>query len=257
MVDFKSSNIFKINQIVFKNPVRNMKMILITIILLLWATICINAQNNEKGIRFHVGNTLKSTIMVLDRGDKAVLTTEINALNSGVSKFNFGLSYDIWKRKNTFVSIGCDYSFMGNNLRNGNINNNTYTYRVAISSIAIPIETRYYVYSKKESKLSIFLVGVIVPTILVDGKLSRKENIFDNNQKYESTVENNVSNVKFYPVNMNVNAGFGIEYKPSNRKMSVWVSPQYNFQINPTWSEGIKQNINFWGVTIGTHLPIN
>lgn len=234
-----------------------MKKILITIIVLLWTTIWVNAQTNVKGIRFYVGNTLKSTINVLDRGDKPVLTTEINALNSGVSKFNFGLSYDIWNRKNTFVSVGCDYSFTGNNLKNGITNNNTYTYRVAISSISIPIGTRYYVYSKKESKLSIFLVGAFVPSILIDGKLSRKENIFDYYQKYESTVENEVSNVKFYPVNMNINTGFGVEYKPSNRKMTVWISPQYSFQINPTWSEGIKQNISLWGLTMGTHLPIN
>ena len=238
------------------NALKNMKKTLMTIIALFWTTIWVNAQTSQKGIRFYVGNTLKSTINVLDRGDKPVLATEINALNSGVSRFNFGLSYDIWNRKNTFVSIGCDYSFMGNNLKNGIISNNTYTYRFATSSITIPIETRYYVYSKKESKLSIFLVGVIAPSILIDGKLNRKENIFDNNQKYESTVENEVSNVKFYPVNMNVSAGFGIEYKPSNRKMTVWISPQYNFQINPTWSEGIKQNINLWGLTIGTHLPI-
>lgn len=234
-----------------------MKKILTTTIILLWAAIWINAQTNEKGLRFYVGNTLKSTINVLDRGDKPVLTTEINALNSGVSRFNFGLSYDIWNRKKTVVSIGCEYSFMGNNLKSGTINNNTYTYRFATSSLAFPIETRYYIYSKKESKLNIFLVGVIVPSILMNSKLSRKENIFDNNQKYESTIENEVSNVTFYPVNMNVNAGFGIEYKPSNRKMIVWISPQYNFQINPTWSEGIKQNINLWGLTIGTHLSLN
>lgn len=233
-----------------------MKKILITAIILLLATGYINAQTHQKGIRFYVGGTLKKTLEVSDRGSNTVLTQEINALQGSVSNFNFGLSYDVWNRKNTFIAIGCGYLFTGNNLKNGIINNNTYSYRVEMSSITIPIETRYYIYSKKESKLSVYLVGTIAPSILVDSKLRRKENIFDNNQKYESTIENDVSSVKFYSVNAFVNLGFGIEYKPSIHKASVWVSPQYNFQINPTWSEGIKQNISSLGIMVGTHFPI-
>ena len=233
-----------------------MKKILSTAIILLLATVWINAQTYQKGIRFYAGSTLKNTIEVLDRGNNAVLTKEINALQGSVSSFNFGLSYDVWNRKNTFVSIGCNYSFTGNNLKNATINNNTYTYRVEISSVTVPIEIRHYIYPKTESKLNIFLVGAVVPSILINSKLRRKENIFDTNQKYESTVESDVNNVKFYPLNIYANAGFGLEYRPSSRKTSVWISPQYNFQINPTWSEGIKQNISAFGITIGTHFAI-
>ena len=233
-----------------------MKKTLITLIILFGVSMWINAQTNQKGIRFYIGNTFSRALEVSDRGNSMVLTQEINNLQSSVSNINFGLSYDVWNRKNTFISVGCNYLFTGNNLRNSTLNNNTYTYRIEMSSIAIPVEIRHYVYLKKESRFSVFLTGAFVPSILLDSKLRRKENIFDSNKKYESTIENDVNSAKFYPVNAWLNLGFGIEYKPLNRKASVWISPQYNFQINPTWSEGIKQNISTWGITVGTHFPI-
>ena len=233
-----------------------MKKIITITIILLWVSIYISAQNNQKGIRFYAGSILKKPFEVSNRGNNVILTNEINALQSSISSFNFGLSYDIWNRKNTFISVGCNYLFTGNNLRTGELNNNTYTYRIEMSSIMIPIEIRHYVFSKKESKFGIFLLGAFAPNILIDSKLRRTENIFNNNQKYESTIENDVSNVKFYPMNALANLGFGVEYKPS-RKATIWVSPQYNFQINPTWSEGIKQNFSALGVVIGVHFPVN
>lgn len=233
-----------------------MKSIFVILVILLWTPVLTNAQTNQKGIRFYAGSILKKPFEVSNRGNNAILTNEINALQSSISSFNFGLSYDVWNRKNTFISVGCNYLFTGNNLRTGELNNNTYTYKIQMSSIMLPIEIRYYVFSKKESKFGIFLLGAFAPNILIDSRLRRTENIFDNNKKYESTIENDVSDVKFYSVNALANLGFGVEYKPS-RKASVWISPQYNFQINPTWSEGIKQNFGALGIVIGTHFPIN
>ena len=210
------------------------------------------SQSDEKKWNFYVkpifGENMKLTSNNINNFN---LVKEINLLNPKIEGIGFGLKNDIFKKKTLFISVGGEFLFLANKLKTIKLpstNNNNYSYRFEYNSFSIPIEVKKYL--NTNSKINVFALFGIKPDILITGKLSRKEQIYDQNQVFQSTNNSEIDNIEFNKLNATLNSGIGFEIK-TRTKFRILVLPTYSYQILPIWKDKLKYNLKYFGANIG------
>jgi Outer membrane protein beta-barrel domain len=228
-----------------------MKTLLTSIILLFTFTYSFS-QENIKGYRFYIDYNLSQKLQVTDKGNGDIIASEINNLGSSVGHIRIGGTYDFLSRKQTVFSVGAEYAFTGSKVgASAKQTNSYYTYRLETSALSMPIEVRHYLHS--DLPIKFFLTGGIIPELLINSKLTKKEDFYDSNRKYISTTETDIKEASFNKVNASIRVGFGMEIR-TKKFANVWFAPTYTYQILPIWSQTIKQNISVLGVVVGVHF---